>query len=128
MADYEVKKVVDETTQTVEKPIGIFGAIALILKAMATNIASAGPVEMTNIIRTIFRSFIATVLIAGGGSFLWKAAFVAKSSTNEHTGIIVGFITGSVIATAVNFYFGGQDRSKETKKLPIGEMMDEPPK
>jgi hypothetical protein len=128
MADYEVKKVVDETTQTVEKPIGIFGAIALILKAMATNITSAGPVEMTNIIRTIFRSFIATVLIAGGGSFLWKAAFVAKASTNEHTGIIVGFITGSVIATAVNFYFGGQDRSKEIKKPITGEEVGEPPK
>jgi hypothetical protein len=126
MADYEVKEVVDETAQTVEKPLGIFGAIALILKAMATNIASAGPVEMTNIIRTIFRSFIATVLIAGGGSFLWKAAFVAKTSTNEHTGIIVGFITGSVIATAVNFYFGGQDRSKETKKPINGEEVGEP--
>lgn len=96
-----------------EKPIGIFKAFALILVAVANNIAASGPTEMTNIFRTLFRSFLATVLVIGGGWFLWELAFAKDGDLNKYAGVIIGFITASVIGIAVGFYFGGQDRSKK---------------
>lgn len=113
MAENEVEYTVLKQGGETDKPIGMWQALCLILVSIAANIKSAGPIEMSNMFRVFFRSMLATILVIGGGSFLWKAAFVAKESLNEHTGVIVGFITASVIGVAVGFYFGGQDRSKE---------------
>ena len=61
-------------------------------------------------------------MVLGGGVFLCYAAFMEADKLNEHTGIIIGFVTGSFIANAIRFYFGGQNRQKETepkKRLSI---------
>jgi hypothetical protein len=99
------------------KPIGgMFAALGLIFSAIARNIASGGIVEMTNMFRTFFRSFLCTVLVIGGGWFLWTAAFMDKAKVHEQTSFIVGFITASVIGVCIGFYFGGQDRSKKPEE------------
>lgn len=109
----------DEPAPEVE-PLGIFAALALIFAAVARNIASGGIVEMTNMFRTFFRSFLCTVLVLGGGWFLWTAAFMDKEKVHDQTSFIVGFITASVIGVCIGFYFGGQDRSKKPE-LKEGE-------
>jgi hypothetical protein len=94
--------------------IGIFAAIAYVIYAIGLNIKAAGPTEVTNMFRVLFRSFLAIVMVSVGIAFLWKAAFIQKALLNEHTGVIVGFITGTFITAAISFYFGGQDRSKKS--------------
>lgn len=84
-------------------------------QVIAENIRLAGPVEMVNMFRTVYRSFLATVLVIGGGIFLWTAAFMDKEKVHEQTAFIVGFITASVIGVAIGFYFGGQDRQKKVE-------------
>lgn len=111
MAD---ETVVQEKECNCEKPIGFWAAIAYVIQSIGQAIRDGGPIEFTNMLRVLYRSFLATVLVVGGGAFLWKAAFTAKAHLNEHTGVIVGFITASAIGVAIGFYFGGQDRSKKT--------------
>lgn len=113
MAETSDEMMVVPKEQPKEKRIGLWGAIVLIIVAIAQNIKSAGPVEMSNMFRILFRAFIAVLLLAGGGAFLWKAAFIQKALINENTNFIVGFVTASVIGVAVSYYFGGQDRANK---------------
>ena len=110
MAD---ENVVQEQEGVEGKKIGMWAALCMVITAIAANIKAAGPVEMSNMFRVLFRSQLATILVLGGGAFLWKAAFMQKAFLNEHTVVIVGFVTASVIGVAVGFYFGGQDRAKQ---------------
>ena len=89
-----------------------------ICKAIGMKIAESSMLEMTNTLRVIFRAFLSLFMVAGSGFILWHAAFTKKDLLNEHTGVIVGFITGSALAAVIGFYFGGQDRQKE-KKEPL---------
>lgn len=109
MAENEVQ----EQEGKKEEAIGMWAALAYVVYSIALNIKAAGPTEVTNMFRVLFRSFLAVVMVSVGVSFLWKAAFIQKAFLNEHTGVIVGFITGTFITAAVSFYFGGQDRSKK---------------
>jgi hypothetical protein len=95
-----------EDTKPVEKKDSVFAAIA-------RSIDRASPTELMNAFRVWFRAFLATVMMLGGGVFLCVASFTPKEDLNEHTGVIVGFFTGSFITSALGFYFGGQDRSKK---------------
>jgi uncharacterized YccA/Bax inhibitor family protein len=89
-----------------------------ILSTIAMKLSEFSPVEMTNLGRTIFRSFLATILVIGGGYFLYKIALIHETTEvklNEYVGVIIGYIAG-LLTAAVSFYFGGQDRSKKTGK------------
>jgi hypothetical protein len=104
-----------------DEPVGLFGAITLIFIAVARNIEEAGIVEMTNMFRMFFRSFLATILVIGGGYFLYRVALTFESDTvklNEYVGVIIGFVAGFLTA-AIGFYFGGQDR----KQKPLEEQL-----
>ena len=81
--------------------------------AIAELVRNSTPDDWVNGFRTLFRAFLATIMVIGGGSFLWIAAFTEKAELNEHTGVIVGFVTGTLITAAIMFYFGGQDKSKK---------------
>lgn len=94
--------------------MGMWAAIAYVIASIGQAIRDGGPIELTNMFRVLYRAFLATFLVGGGGAFLWKAAFTPKAFLNEHTGVIVGFITVSALGIAIGFYFGGQDRSKKT--------------
>ena len=87
-----------------------------IFKAIGMKITESSMLEITNALRVIFRAFLAFFMMTGSGIILWYAAFAKKEMLNEHTGVIVGFITGSAIAAVIGFYFGGQDRQKDKKE------------
>ena len=84
--------------------------------AFADLIRRSTPAEFGNGFRILFRAFLASMLIFGGGWFLWTAAFTSKHQLNEHTGIIVGAVIGTFLGSIVGFYFGGQDRNRKTEE------------
>ena len=88
-----------------------------ICKSIGMKISESSILEMTNTLRVIFRAFLAFFMMAGSGFILWHAAFAKEEMLNEHTGVIVGFITGSAISAVIGFYFGGQDRQKRKPEM-----------
>jgi hypothetical protein len=102
------------------KPMGI-------RLAFADLIRRSTPAEFGNGFRILFRAFLASMLILGGGWFLWKAAFMSKHQLNEHTGIIVGAVIGTFLGSIVGFYFGGQDRNRKQEVVVEEEKEDLPP-
>ena len=66
----------------------------------------------------LFRKFLGLIMMGGGGSFLWKMAFMPNS---KYTGEIMGFIMGVALTTVINFYFGTSqgsvDKSRQIDKL-----------
>jgi hypothetical protein len=64
-----------------------------------------------------FQHAFAFYVVTGAGLFLWKAAFLPEDQLNEHTGTIVGFITGTVIATIINYLYGTSKSSQDKNKL-----------
>lgn len=122
--DYQV---VEKTEPVEEKSPGLWASFCLILVAVARNIETAGIVEMTNMFRMFFRSFLATIIMVGFGYLLFRIAMIVESDTvelNRFVGVILGYIAG-ILTMAAGFYFGGQDRSKkpeevEPKPLRIG--------
>lgn len=89
-----------------EERIGLFQAIVAL-------IAQSSLTELADLFRVWFRAFLATVMVVGGGWFLWSAAMLPDEKLNEYTGVIIGFITASFVGIAVSFYFGGQDGEKK---------------
>lgn len=71
----------------------------------------------------LFRKFLGLVLVIGGGSFLWKAAFGMGEGEN-YTEAVVGFIMGSVITIVVNFYYSSSQGSSEKAKT-IDQLIKE---
>ena len=121
-----IKPVVEEPTAPEVEPISMWAAICLIIQAIAENTRDADIVEMTNMFRMAFRSFLATVITIGFGYLLYEIAMMPESDEfklNRFVGVILGYVAG-VLTMAVGFYFGGQDRTKkpeEPKPLRIGE-------
>ena len=105
--------VVNQKQEKPKEKTGLMESFAFILVAIANNISSGGLTEMVNLFRMLFRSFLATLLVIGGGWFLWQLATTKDAELNKYAGVIIGFVTASVIGVAVGFYFGGQDRSKK---------------
>lgn len=72
--------------------------------------------------RMKFRAVLAVLLMGGAGWFLYKACFTAKESLNENTGLVVGFVTGTVVASIVAFYFGTSEsqQNKQPQNGPSG--------
>jgi hypothetical protein len=73
--------------------------------------------------RVIFKSFLGYSIFIFCAYFLSRAAFTAPEQLNEHTGTIVGFITGSAFSLIIGFYFGSSDKKLtpsdfETEKTP----------
>jgi hypothetical protein len=68
--------------------------------------------------RVVFKAFLALVVVAFAGTFLTLVAFKPADQLNEHTGVIVGFVTGTAFASVLGFYFGSSDRAKIGKEAP----------
>lgn len=116
---------VEEQPAPEVKTIGMWAAVCLIVQAIAQNVRDADIVEMTNMFRMAFRSFLATIIVCGFGYLLYEIAMVPESEEsklNRFVGVILGYVAG-VLTMAVGFYFGGQDRTKkpEEPKPLIGE-------
>lgn len=90
------------------KKEGLFHALVLLVSNSTID-------ELAELFRVLFRAFLALVMVVGGGCFLWKAAVLPAEGLNEYAGVIIGFITGSFVGLAVNFYFTGQDSTTVKK-------------
>jgi hypothetical protein len=64
-----------------------------------------------------FQHAFAFYVVSGAGLFLWRAAFMPEDQLNKHTGTIVGFITGTVVATIINYLYGTSKSSQDKNKL-----------
>lgn len=69
--------------------------------------------------RVVFKSLLGYSVFIFCAYLLSKVAFMPKETLNEHTGTIVGFITGSAFALILGFYFGSSDK-KERKRFEDG--------
>lgn len=56
--------------------------------------------------RVYFRALLSTVALIGAFVFLYGACFNDPGEMTEHTGTVVGFITGSVVTIIISYYFG----------------------
>lgn len=63
-----------------------------------------------------FRKFFAVYLTTGAGIFIFKAAFI-KGKPSEILLLIVGFVTGTLFTTLVNFYYGTSQSSQDKSKF-----------
>ena len=67
----------------------------------------------------LFWKLFSLYLATGAGIFIYKAAFKTGKPSQVML-ITVGFVTGTVLTTLVNFYFGTSDSSQEKTKLLKG--------
>jgi hypothetical protein len=86
--------------------------------------------------RVLFKSILGYSVFAFCAYFLSRAAFTSPDQLNEHTGTIVGFITGSAFSLVLGFYFGSSDKKitpsdfeieKTPSKIEV-ECIEGPPK
>lgn len=66
----------------------------------------------------LFRKLLGLVLVIGGGSFLWEAAF---NSDGKYTGEVLGFVMGTALTTVIGFYYhtsqGSAEKSKQIEAI-----------
>lgn len=103
-----------------KKKIGMWASLCLFVQAVTENTREADIVEMTNMFRMAFRSFLATIIIIGFGYLLYEIAMIPETEgqkLNRFVGVILGYAAG-VLTMAAGFYFGGQDRTKKSDEEP----------
>jgi hypothetical protein len=62
---------------------------------------------------SIHRKVLTYVLVIGCGLFLWKAAF----KNADLMKYIVGFATGTILTTIINFVYGSSESSQAKDKM-----------
>jgi hypothetical protein len=66
--------------------------------------------------RIVFRSVLSIIVVFFAATFMYKVAFIESESLNEHTGVVLGFITGTAFATILNYYLGSSDKGNNKKE------------
>lgn len=107
-----------------EKKASMWQAWCSVVAAVAENIKEADIVEMTNMFRMAFRSFLATIIVIIFSSLLYDIALMPETDEtklNRFVGVILGYAAG-VLTMAAGFYFGGQDRTKKPEPEPLRDI------
>ena len=74
-------------------------------------------------IDSVHRKLLTYVLVIGTGAFLWKCAFKDPDMMKY----VVGFATGTVMTTIVQFVYGSSESSQAKDKFILnGGPADEP--
>jgi hypothetical protein len=68
------------------------------------------------LMRTRIRSLLAIVVTMWAGAYLWQYTFTIADKMNTDAKFIAGFVTGSVVATIINFYFGSSEKQNVENK------------
>jgi hypothetical protein len=116
-----------DTGNTAGPPVGSGGGLRdpdanrkiVLPKQIQYPVEALSVEDRIQMFRMKFRAVLAVLLMGGAGWFLYKACFTAKESLNENTGLVVGFVTGTVVASIVAFYFGTSE-SQQNKQPPNG--------
>lgn len=59
--------------------------------------------------RVMFRAVYSVLVSVWAGAYLWQVTFSPAKEVSKHAEFIIGFILGTLIATVVGFYYGGND-------------------
>jgi len=73
------------------------------------------------IMKTRIRSVIAILVIVWAGLYLWKYSFTRIELINSDAKFIAGFVTGTMVATIIGFYFGSSEK-KEVEDNNVEEI------
>ena len=75
------------------------------------------------ILDSVHRKLLTYVLVIGAGAFLWKCAFKDPDMMKY----VVGFITGTVLTTIIQFVYGSSESSQAKDKfIQNGGSKNEP--
>lgn len=59
--------------------------------------------------RTVFRALYCLIVSMWVGAYIWNVTFSKSSDMSKYAEFILGFVLGTLMATLINFYFGGSD-------------------
>lgn len=66
--------------------------------------------------RVVFRASYTLLVSIWVGIYLWNVTFAEEGAVSEFAEFIVGFVLGTLIATLINFYFGGNEDEESPKR------------
>ena len=71
----------------------------------------------TETFRVIFRALYAAAASIWAGFYMWNITFVPDGVevSSRYGELILGFVLGTLVASLLNFYFGGSDNGETTK-------------
>jgi hypothetical protein len=71
--------------------------------------------------RVIFRAILAAISILYVGAYAWNITFLdPEQKVGEQSEFILGFLLGTLIATLINYYFGGSEDDTKQKEEFVG--------
>lgn len=68
--------------------------------------------------RALFRALFTILVSLWTGAYLWNVTFSKAEEVSKYAEFIIGFVLGTLIATLINFYFGGSENG--IQKTPSG--------
>jgi hypothetical protein len=71
----------------------------------------------SNVTKTRIRSILAILYTLWAGAYMWKYSFTMPESMNPDAKFIAGFVTGTLVAAIISFYFGGTEEPKKEETL-----------
>ena len=69
----------------------------------------------TVVFRMWFRAALAMLAVIGAGAFLWMVCFTKDAEMSKQTGIVVGFVIGTLLTTVFAYYFGSSEGNEKSK-------------
>lgn len=66
--------------------------------------------------RVMFRGVFALLVSVWTGAYLWNVTFSGEGEVSKYAEFIIGFVLGTLIATLINFYFGGSENAEKQKR------------
>lgn len=66
--------------------------------------------------RVVFRAVYTLLVSIWTGLYLWKVTFTSSSEVSKLAEFIIGFVLGTLIATLINFYFGGSENATKQRR------------
>jgi len=76
--------------------------------------------------RALFRATFALLVSLWTGAYLWCVTFSKEGEVSKYAEFIIGFVLGTLIATLINFYFGGSENETTNNNITDGPVVSTP--
>lgn len=73
-----------------------------------------------NNFKVIFRAVYTILVSVWTGAYLWHVTFSKPNEVAKYAEFIIGFILGTLIATLINFYYGGNEDATKNPESDDG--------
>lgn len=77
--------------------------------------------------RALFRAVYCYSVSVWVGAYLWNVTFAEPGEVSKYAEFIIGFVLGTLIATLINFYFGGSENAEKQVRNGSGRATDGTP-